>query len=812
MITLEDQLEHERYYRRLGQSRTESQLDRAVEQGRVQDTPMGSGVMRRCLLDLSRALATEISDDLGKPGASKAYSVLLKELEPDGVALIALQAVLNYSQKNRDGDPTLAECALAIGRSVYGELLLAGFSDVNPALYETLVKDLQGKMSKDLRHRLTVFRMQAAKEGIPLLEWTPSQKMQVGMFLMDLMERHGLVERELVRQNKRTVYVVHLVQGILDLMKDLRNRTILMGGFAAPCIVPPRPWTMEDGGFYGDLRYRATRYFKGSSIIYDVMAAEGCSPETTLIMLNAHQSVPWSVNTDVLNLVQEMMVRGYETKTVATVAAYEQPERPDYLDGISNVSELTPAQANAFTKWKALKRDWHTKVRKVGRVEGRLSLALAAARSMQAYDKFWYVYQVDYRGRMYPVSGPLNPQGSDVQKALLRAADGELIDTPEALYWFKLAIAAKFGIDKLSPSDCIKWVDDNHDSIIQAATDPLDSGAFEWWGTCDKPLQFMAFAFEYKRYCEGPETFLSRLATGMDGTCNGLQNYSALLRDEIGGRATNLISDSTGVPNDIYGDVARSSYTRLLSCAVSNERTMWMEAGFNRGLTKKSVMTQVYGSTYGTCRKSILDYCNEKALFDEEIRYDMAEYAAKLVWSGIGDVVVCAPVAMSWLRKCSSLIMKEGADYITWLTPSGHRVVQIYDEEDVLRVSTRIGSKVQIRLSYNQGSDVPDKKRHRNALPPNFIHSVDSAHMALVTAAMVRLMGMGIFMHFIHDDFGVLPKHAATLARVIREEFVKMHQNYSLDNFRDDYKWLPEPPAQGDLDITCVLDSVNFFR
>src|SRR5699024_4339341 len=289
----------------------------------------------------------------------------------------------------------------------------------------------------------------------------------------------------------------------------------------------------------------------------------------------------------------------------------------------------------------------------------------------------------------------LNPQGSDVQKALLHAADGEPIDSPEALWWFKMGIASKFGIDKLAPEDCVKWVDDNHANIIRAAADPLQSDAFHWWTGADKPLQFIALCDEYSRYWQDPVNFVSRIAVAMDGTCNGLQNYSAMLRDSVGGRATNLISAESGIPNDIYGDVAKASFKRLGRAPVSDLRNAWLDFGFDRSLTKKSVMTPVYGSTFGTCRKSIIEYCHDKQICEGQ-EYDHADYAAHLVWDGIGDVVVKAKEAMAWLRKSSGTLMKEGAEYITWLAPTGFRVVQVYDKHKTMQVQAHIGKKVRL--------------------------------------------------------------------------------------------------------------------
>ena len=813
-MTLQEQLAWETKHRDLGRMKMTENINKADEQGRITDTPLGSGVVRRYLLALSKALAVDISTELGVPGRSKQYSILLKDLDPDVVALIALSSLLEGTTRRSDDGTKLTALAHELGKRVYGEVVLANFQDMKPDLYETLVSDLQNKMSRDLRHRMTIFRMQAEKAGIELPIWSPTHKVQVGSYLLGLMERVGLLDIDTDWKGKKSFYVIRTTADVGAIMDDMEARLLVRSGFAAPCLIPPQDWTGEEGvgGYYGDLKVRAVRFFKGTAKQWEIIQSEGVDLTTVLGMLNAHQKVAWKVNPFVLHLTRELLGRGKEIKkSLRCVANYEKPERPQWLDQCKDVEHESIKRQNEFAKWKADMRDWHTEVKHVGRVEVRMRLALSAAWDALHLQEFYYVLQVDDRGRMYQVSGPLNPQGSDLQKSLLHAAHGAPIDTPEALWWFKLGIASKYGIDKLSPEDCVKWVDDNHDNIIRAAGEPADNDAFHWWTSADKPLQFIALCDEYRRYNEDPASFVSRIAVAMDGTCNGLQNYSALLRDVVGGKATNLISSPDRVPNDIYADVARAAFSRLERSKPSAERSAWMQAGFERSLTKPPVMTQVYGSTFGTCRKSIVTYCYERDLFTKEERYGFADYASELVWKGIDDVVVAAGPAMKWLRNASGAVMREGAEYLTWVAPSGWRVVQIYNKSEAIRVKAHIGKEIRLHIRHEAEGAPPDKMRHRNAFPPNFIHSVDSSHMAFVSVAMAHLFP-GLFMHFIHDDFGVLPKYAQQLSVSIREQFVSMHSNYSLECIRNDYPFLKPPPPQGTLDINCVLDSVNFFR
>ena len=71
----------------------------------------------------------------------------------------------------------------------------------------------------------------------------------------------------------------------------------------------------------------------------------------------------------------------------------------------------------------------------------------------------------------------------------------------------------------------------------------LWGGAYRWWQAADSPWQLLAVCYDLKAALASgdPESYMSRLPIHQDGSCNGLQHYAALGRDESGGRAVNLL-------------------------------------------------------------------------------------------------------------------------------------------------------------------------------------------------------------------------------------------------------------------------------
>src|SRR5690606_8165837 len=97
---------------------------------------------------------------------------------------------------------------------------------------------------------------------------------------------------------------------------------------------------------------------------------------------------------------------------------------------------------------------------------------------------FWFVYQCDFRGRIYCTVNGLSPQGTDFGKALLKFSEGKELGEKGEL-WFKVHGANMFGYDKVSYSDRIKWVTENEDYILAVGAAAINNRTF--WKSADKP-------------------------------------------------------------------------------------------------------------------------------------------------------------------------------------------------------------------------------------------------------------------------------------------------------------------------------------
>ena len=126
--------------------------------------------------------------------------------------------------------------------------------------------------------------------------------------------------------------------------------------------------------------------------------------------------------------------------------------------------------------------------------------------------------------------------------------------------------ANMYGEDKISFADRVKWTEDNEAWIIKCAEDPMSN---RQWEDASNPFQFLAFCDEWKRFKEQGYGFVSRIPVNVDGSCNGLQIYSLMLRDSKAGKLVNLTP--TDKPQDIYQLVANAVIEKLKKDAEENK-------------------------------------------------------------------------------------------------------------------------------------------------------------------------------------------------------------------------------------------------
>ena len=234
-------------------------------------------------------------------------------------------------------------------------------------------------------------------------------------------------------------------------------------------------------------------------------------------------------------------------------------------------------------------------------------------------------------------------------------------------------------------------------------------------------------------------------------------------------------------------------------------------------------MTLPYGSTRYSCTDFVQEDITKRSDKGEthpfgEHEFQAATYLAGVIWDSIGEIINSARVGMDYLQKCARVMARENLP-IRWVTPSGFPVIQAYPEFKSKRVKTKLFGEI-IKPRINEETEKLAVLKAGNSLPPNFIHSQDSAHLTL-TVCDALYNGISSFCN-VHDSFGTTAGDCEQLSKSIRKTFVKMYKSVDyLDSFRVSLEpvlskrainKLPEVPKRGELDLDKVLDSEFFFN
>jgi len=329
----------------------------------------------------------------------------------------------------------------------------------------------------------------------------------------------------------------------------------------------------------------------------------------------------------------------------------------------------------------------------------------------------------------------------------------------------------------------------------------------------------------------------------MDGSCNGLQNFAGLLKDEVGGAAVNLLPQEE--PNDIYTQVADLLAELVHSDITSTQvrkvtfkeqggeeaRTVELRAAelakgwdgkIDRKLVKRGIMTTPYGVTSYGLREQIEEQLEERGTSylgvpsGEYWKY--AIYLSDRLAEAIDGVVRSANECKMFFKAVAKVFSDAGI-HMSWDTPSGFRVVQKCVEYKTKQFATYWGKqKVRVDLSLKEETDKLAKAKALSKISPNVVHSFDAAHLCATVNACVRRNISQYAM--IHDSYGCPAGHMEVMAEVLREEFIKLYSKPALANWYESVKrylpleyhaQLPELPQMGTLRLSKVRESHYFF-
>lgn len=753
-------------------------------------------------------------------GRSAKFANWLRAMDPGVAAVASLREVINTCAGIRTEPVTVQVLASKIGRLFELEIRMAEAERVNPLYMQKIHEQVRERGTTSTKHLAGVYRnayKQIMKEYAeePL---STSEHIQIGKFGLQAVIDAGLAYMVKAQNSRGKLMYFELHDDVLEYLTSYEQRDVqwLRDPHSMLMQCPPDPWDGLRGGGYLSPRRKLTCPLMTDRRIRQSEKSRlnaAFTPERmpkVFDCANYLQSIPFQLHKPTVDAILSLWQSGGSAMGMPSKVQPAKPEFPLPEDWSS--ANATPQETEVFFRWK---RDMTRYYESLKKWRGKVRELTAFLKSGKGHTESpaWCPVFMDTRNRWYYRS-VLNPQGSDMSKAALHFHEKKPLGK-RGLFWLKVAIASHHGVDQPRFKKRAEWVDRNWDRIQSALDAPGDYP--DVWGT-DAPWCMFSAAWELREALRSPspEEYCTGLPVHMDATCSGLQHFCAMLRDVNGGMYVNLYdSDSTGEgPKlDIYSKVSANSLAWIKEVASTLEGVereyakFWLDRGCPRAMSKKPVMTYVYGATL----LGIQSHCEGVAeeLWGKDVWGDLNSYRctlflAKALFRGVEATVPAAAECMRWLqavtRRCKGRRME-------WTSLTGFLVQHDYQDYDEERIKLNSCGIVQTVNRVFNGKIKPVQMA--NAISPNFVHNLDSTHLTLTA---LRLKALGLSMVAIHDSFGTHPCDVDAMHRELREAFYEMYQNTDLlANLAFENDVAEVPPVRGDLDLSLVLNSEFFF-
>jgi DNA-directed RNA polymerase len=159
---------------------------------------------------------------------------------------------------------------------------------------------------------------------------------------------------------------------------------------------------------------------------------------------------------------------------------------------------------------------------------------------------------------------------------------------------------------------------------------------------------------------------------------------------------------------------------------------------------------------------------------------------------------------MRWIKTHVGQYIRNGADHVEWITPSGFMVNQKRNKKEVEAMKLQLMGSTKVTVSVGEGSPCPT--RHKSSTAPNLIHSLDAS---ILHETFQRFNGP---FTVIHDSVLCRATDMGTLNALVRETYTDIFtRDCWLSKFGETINAAEEPPIVGTLDPEVVEESTYFF-
>jgi len=169
---------------------------------------------------------------------------------------------------------------------------------------------------------------------------------------------------------------------------------------------------------------------------------------------------------------------------------------------------------------------------------------------------------------------------------------------------------------------------------------------------------------------------------------------------------------------------------------------------------------------------AIVEVYRELFEFNEPLRPEARRFLAKAVRVACEDKLKGPVEIMKYIRALALYRLNQGK-FLEWRSATGFPFINMYHEPKVIDIDLASGG-VRSRYTVADGAK-PEMKDEKmlNAASPNFIHSLDAAHLMRTVLAANRDGIRDILT--VHDSLACLASRAARFGKIIRTEMAMLY-------------------------------------
>ena len=446
-----------------GRQRYLRQMHNMQEKNSEANTNYGLSLIRHSLTAVQAAIDAFLAKALGGgAGRKQKAAVLLKGMDTGVVAFLTLRKLIDCISRSQP----LQNVALAIANEIMFEAKLKQFKADDPARWNATQHYLQHSHGRSYKHHVLSYAI-GKSTFVNFEPWPNGDRIHLGTRLIELVsEAAGIVTIELDTKRypggKTGYYHVIANPKVADWIAKHNAHAELLNPDYYPTIIPPKPWkTMYDGGYWYPHPDVTTTLIKSRDKEYlravNNLLSNGHLEEVKQAV-NALQATAWRVNAEVLEIAEAVWNAGGDRAELPPLDFHRLPLCPICGQDITDTaSALIKHPCFELEENKEIFKVWKKQAKEIRELNAceqgkRISVAktLKIAKTMLKHDRFYFPYQLDFRGRIYTMPSYLTPQGTDLAKGLLCFAEAKPLGNMQAVRWLAVQVANTYGNDKVS--------------------------------------------------------------------------------------------------------------------------------------------------------------------------------------------------------------------------------------------------------------------------------------------------------------------------------------------------------------------------